>query len=440
MQCAAARTALFVLVWGLCAAACGSEEAGDGNLGRAAEPSPASGAAACEASKAKCAEFGDERPARSSEHSAAYDPERAELIVFGGTDSIPVACALGGPVRFVGETWIYSDPCRGWARVTAPGPSAAGRHMATWGDGNVWVFGGRFREQESTGEYELYDDLFRFEVATRTWHEVEVAGERPSPRVNGALAWDEERDRLWLFGGNESSSGASYAPLADVWSFDPDDARWTLEKPEGRAPPARLFHAALYDAQRDGLVIFGGADASAFSGTARYFRDLWALSLPELQWVQLHAGGANAQDVPEGRFWPGLVHDRGRDAYLLFGGHDDQQLGNRNDTWRFDPEALAWELVAEGDLLQGEARAVCDFPPDFTDVALDAPERRSAHSLVWSEPCKHALLFGGKTDCGAIDDVWSFDGQRWREELAATEGESCLRWREDPSECGDLCF
>jgi hypothetical protein len=426
------------LAWLATACACGDDDSQTGAAtGQDAGRSPSGAVGACEASKAKCAEFGDERPARSSEHAAAYDPERAELIVFGGTDSVPEACAPGGPVHFLDETWIYSDPCRGWARVTAPGPSATGRHMAAWGDGNVWVFGGRFREEESTSAYALYDDLYRFEVASRSWHEVEVAGKRPAPRVNGGLIWDSARERLWLFGGNESSSGASYAPLADVWSFDPSARRWTAHEPAGTAPAARLFHAALYDAQRDGLVIFGGADEGAFANSASYYRDVWALSLPELEWVQLHPGRSGA---PEGRFWAGLVHDSTRDAYLLFGGHDDQMLGNRNDTWRFDPDALSWEQLASGDQLQGEARGVCDFPPDFTAVALDAPERRSAHSVVWSQPCKHALVFGGKTDCGSIDDVWSFDGERWQEELAATEGESCLRWRADPEQCGDLCF
>jgi len=411
------------------ASACASDSRASGEGAREDGGSAIGAVGACEASAQRCAEFGEERPARSSEQAAAYDPERAELIVFGGTDSVPEACALGGAVHFSDETWIYSDPCKRWTRIAALGPSASGRHMAAWGDGNVWVFGGRYRPQDSTGAYELYDDLFRFEVATRSWHSVDAQGERPAPRVNGALIWDTQRERLWLFGGNRSASGASYAPLADLWSFDPDRGSWQQHEVSGAAPAPRLFHAALYDEKRDALVIFGGADASAFGNEARYFADLWSLSLADLRWTQLAAGGS---DGPEGRFWSGLVHDRERD--------DDAQLGNRNDTWRFDPEAGSWSALDGGDTLQGAPRGACDFPPDFTAAALSAPERRSSHSLVWSQPCKHALLFGGKTDCGAIDDLWSFDGTRWHDELPATEGESCVRWRERPEECGDLCF
>jgi hypothetical protein len=153
--------------------------------------------------------------------------------------------------------------------------------------------------------------------------------------------------------------------------------------------------------------------------------------------VQLDDG---ASDAPVGRFWPGMVHDVERDRYLLFAGHDPANLGNRNDTWEFDPEARRWEPLREGDVWNKPARDFCDFPPDFSIIDHEVPDRRSAHTLVWSEACGHALAFGGKTDCGAIDDVWSFDGDAWEERLAPTEGEACERWRDDPATCDDMCF
>jgi len=416
-----------------CGGDAGASDAGDAS--DAGEGTPV--AAACTPSKTRCAAFGKERPARLSEHSGVYDPQRGELIVFGGTSTIPEACALGGPVRYEDATWIYDDACNAWQRVQGAGPSASGRHMAAFGDGSAWVFGGRFRDESSSGDYALYADLYRFDVAARAWSSVAVSGKRPSARVNGALVWDDTRDVLWLFGGNASTSGASYLPLDDVWSFDPQAGRWTEQTPADAGPAPRLFQAALYDRKRDALVIFGGADASAFSGGARYFADLWSLSLSDLRWSALHEGGT---DAPEGRFWSGLVHDPERDVYLLFGGHDDRKLGNRNDAWRFDPSARTWTRTETGDLWNTDARGVCDFPPDFTRVDLTLPERRSAHTLVWSAPCGHALLFGGKTDCGAIDDVWRWDGERFEEALPATEGEACLRWRDQPERCMDMCF
>jgi hypothetical protein len=49
-------------------------------------------------------------------------------------------------------------------------------------------------------------------------------------------------------------------------------------------------------------------------------------------------------------------------------------------------------------------------------------------------------VFGGRTDCGSIDDVWSWRGAEFDERLPATEGEACLRWRDEPERCGDMCF
>ncbi|MGD8860700.1 MAG: kelch repeat-containing protein [Myxococcales bacterium] len=420
------RTVLATLVL-----SCGGTDDADSGGDQAGAP-----AASCEPSPERCDGLGDERPGRLSEHTAVYDPERLEMIVFGGTDTIPMACSFGGPVRFTGETWIYDDVCDAWTHVDQEVPPS-GRHMAALGDGNMWVFGGRYRSEDAaSGPYEIYDDLFRFDVAARRWHEVEVSSERPPARVNGALVWDDARDRLWLAGGNTSGDGAVYEPRADLWSFEPEAGRWERHQPGGTLPPARLFHAGLYDAKRDALVIYGGADGSAFANTASYFGDLWSLDLATLRWTELHDGSGPA---PDGRFWAGLVHDTETDTYLLFGGHDDQELGNRNDTWRYDPSEERWEQFDAGDRYRKPARDFCDFPPDFADIDDAMPERRNAHSLVWS-PCGHALTFGGKTDCGSTDDVWRFDGDGWIQRLQATEGEVCLRWRDDPDRCGDLCF
>ncbi len=386
----------------------------------------------------RCDAFTEERPLPLSEHAAVYDPERLELVLFGGTDSIPANCSIGGPTRYLFNTWIYDDVCGKWLRVLGQTPSPSGRHMAAFGDGQMWVFGGRFRDaKQASGPYQIYNDLARFDVAARKWHAVDVSGDAPAPRTSGALVWDDRRHLLWLFGGNLSADGAIYLPTADVWSFDPAKSSWSERQPDGTAPAARLFHAALYDHARDAMIVYGGADASALSPSAQDFGDVWALWLKDLRWERLHPGGRGA---PEGRFWAGLALDSSSGTYLLFGGHDDQQLGNRNDTWRFDPDARSWQRIAEGDTFNKPANGTCNFPPDFTTIDPEAPERRSAHTLVWSPACGHALLFGGKTDCGAVDDVWSFDGERWQNRLQATAGEACLRAASDPAQCSGLCM
>lgn len=376
------------------------------------------------------------RPGRLNEHTAVYDPDRNEMLIFGGNDAVPENCGIP-TYTFTDALWVYRDhasTCAQWAMLSpADGPSARGRHAAVFGDGAMWVFGGR--ERTRAGSYALADGLWRFDSATRTWSERSLDG-GPSLRMNHAMAYDSRRNALVVFGGNASGSAANVALDTDVWSYDIAGDRWERLRTMGREPAARLMHTAFYDGQRDRLVVFGGADENLFSNSARYFSDLWALDLQALEWTPLSDGAAF--DVP-GRFWGAMTYDSGADRYVLFGGHDDQALGNRNDTWVYDPSDDTWSNLFAGDAFSKPANGVCDFPPDFATVDVSQPERRNAHSLVWS-PCGHALLFGGKTDCGAINDVWRLTGVEWAEAQSADEGEACLRFRANPDNCANLCF
>jgi hypothetical protein len=362
------------------------------------------------------------------------------MIVFGGTTAVPENCDFPRP-RFVDTTWIYDDVCGSWTAIEGGGPSPRGRHMMAYGDESVWLFGGRWRSANAGGDYTLFDDLWRFDVDGGSWELVAVEGTPPPARVSGGLAWDDSRGMLWLVGGNQSASGFGYDVLMDVWSFDPETLSWTErevapDEVAGRPSPRNL-HVVFYDAVRDRLVLYGGADNRAFQPDAAYFGDVWALDLDGLAWEQLDVGTGFA---PEGRFFSAMVHDTEADRYLLFGGHDDQILGNRNDVWAFLPDTGEWLNLAEGDLFANPMEAFCSPPVDFVEVDLALPERRSAHTMVWAAECGHALVFAGKTDCGASDDLWTFAGGSWVESVEASEGEACIRWRGSPDNCANFCF
>lgn len=423
------------LVWLALLAGCGDGEAVAGRGGIADPRGNGTGQNLCSPSPSRCEKYGSERPFRPAEHTAIHVPETGEMISFGGSRSLPTAECGPGPAEYIDETWIYSEGCNAWAQVMASGPSARSRHTAAYGAGTMWVFGGRFRAEGSTnGDFTLFDELWAFDTEAHRWNMRKPAGEAPSARINSAMAWDSKRKRLWLFSGNESPEGFSYTFVNDIWSFDPDDGSWRLHEPSGVKPSARVWHSLLYDRARDWLVLYGGMDArGAPSG---YLSDIYALDLDSLEWEELNSGTI---DAPAERFWGSLVYDSEREDYLLFGGHDATELGNRNDTYRFDPESKQWHLVQRGDSYNEPPNGICDFPPDFANVDVGQPERRHAGTMVWSSPCQRALLFGGKSDCGIVDDLWSFEDGTWHLIQAATEGEVCFRWRDDHSRCTSLC-
>ena len=100
--------------------------------------------------------------------------------------------------------------------------------------------------------------------------------------------------------------------------------------------------SAIWDESRERMIIHGGADEGAFFDTAQYYDEVFSLEVETGTWTRLD-DPANLR--PDGRFWGGLVHDTYHDGYLLFGGHDDGVLGNRNDLWSFDPDLHVWTQI-----------------------------------------------------------------------------------------------
>ncbi len=439
------RTAL--LLCPLALVACGDDsateltaDAGETDVADAGDAGQDSGAdtgeaSPCEPTPARCEAFGTDQPPRTSEHGAAYLNGTAEMVVFGGTTAVPENCNPAVAAAYVADTWVYDDACAAWTLVPGNGPTARGRHAMAASADAAWVFGGRWRTTgASSGEYTLYDELWRFDGAAQSWELASTGG--PDARTNSVLTWDSTAERLLLFGGNNSASGMDIGPLNDVWEYDPIGGSWTELAPSGTAPAPRLSAAGLYDAERHRFVVYGGFDSFDFGGGIDYFSDVWALDLNTMTWEQL----ANEVGGPDGRFGAAMVHDTEFDNYLLFGGHDDQMLGNRNDNWLFFPENNSWGQLGLGDTFNSPQIGVCDFPPDFTTIDPALPERRNYHSFVWSDTCGHGLMFGGKTDCGSANDVWSYADETWTEEVVATAGEVCVRFRNNPENCVNLCF
>jgi hypothetical protein len=309
------------------------------------------------------------------------------------------------------------------------GPGARARAMGAWDAAGerVLIFGGRTRDGTS-GPYTLFDDLWAL-GADDEWTLVEASG--PGPRLGGAMGVDPTDGKVWIFGGDGSTSGASYTPLADTWSYDAAGAGW-VEAATATTPEARLLVGSTFDADRRRLLVYGGIQSVL---DVSYFGDLWALDVTVPEWTRVHDGSGTA---PAGRFFPAIAWDDATDRVRLYGGHDAGDLGNRNDLWEFDSDGGTWSEIAGGDAWANAALGFCDFPADFADVDLASPERRSSHGMaagggeVW--------IFGGKSDCGALDDVWSWDGT-WHERTEALDGEACLRAFADTEyECMGLCL
>jgi len=368
-------------------------------------------------------------PSTRGELDGVWDEVEGRLILFGGDQGTPVDC-IPEP-DFVGETWAFYTDCDNFEEfVLDEAPSMRSRH-ATALDATrrqMLVHGGRYREAES-GNYTLYDDLWAFDMETNTWLELD-APDGPSARVTHGMV--VAGDMAYVYGGNTARSSTAYNPVGDLWELDLTTLTWT-ELEDDAEPGERIFQALAVNEAGTKLYVYGGGDENAFFGP--FFGDLWELDIESLSWTELHDGNG---DAPDGRIWADLMVDEDNNALFLWAGHDDGSLGNTNQVWSFDLNSLEWTEVAAGDLFANPANGFCDFPDDFTEPDLDAPERRYSGAATLNED--GFIIFGGKTDCGQVNDVWTFDtdSMLWTERSSATAGEICARTFSDG--CESLCF
>jgi hypothetical protein len=106
--------------------------------------------------------------------------------------------ARGVTVLFVkGETWEFDRTAKSWTHRTSDGPGARRGAALAYDEHRerVVLFGGR-------GESGLYDDTWEYDGVA--WQLISPNG-RPAARVEGKLAYDAGRRRMVLFGGGNTA-------------------------------------------------------------------------------------------------------------------------------------------------------------------------------------------------------------------------------------------
>jgi hypothetical protein len=222
-------------------------------------------------------------PGHLNAHCGAWDGRQQATFIFGGADERQVLSAFW---QLRGGSWrrLPSGPP---ARTFAAAAFDAGRDRFILFGGNRVLFG----PEGATDT--LLDDHWEWDG--RRWNPFD--GPRPPARTEAAMAFDENRHRIILFGGWQCRDGER-TRLGDVWEFD--GAGWVRSDVTG--PEDRSGCAMAYDTLGRRILLAGGNGPRA---------DMWALD--ERGWSRL-------PDLPQARFNPALAYDRGRRAAVLFGG------------------------------------------------------------------------------------------------------------------------
>lgn len=288
----------------------------------------------------------------------------------------PVAVGLGSIwILFLifGVVFAAHLPDRGWnpikpqhhpsARIDGKVAYDINRGRAVlFGGGGAWT-GRDWSYQSDTWEWDGTDWLQCFPQTS------------PAGRVSHAMAYDQARGVVVLFGGS-NQQGA----WGDTWEWDGKE--WQRRSPTSN-PPARGGHQMIYDTQRNKIVIYGGYD-----GIDTFFDDAW-----EWDGQEWHLISFESSPIASGF---SMEYDQANHRALAF------LVGSPTGTWIW--EENRWSKLS----LQVE------------------PTERSNTSLVYDPIHQRFLLFGGYQKEQILGDTWVFDEQGWR--CVRTSLNPAVRW------------
>ena len=309
---------------------------------------------------------GVECPQRRSMYGFVFDHSRNRAVLFGGRRSSNTKCEEGGndddernECAFTWEwngqsaEWVLADGNRYTDGVT--GPSARNYHAMTYSGHEqvTFLFGGYYPSKhcyEKAGDYCGFLwawDGQRWTLKDDTYYADGTTG--PAARRSPSMAYDENRQRLVLFGGygkDDCYEGAGkYCGATWEW----DGANWHLSSHAFlhgiNGPMPRKDAIMTYDEARGKVVLFAGeANGDCHegsSGDAKYCNLVWEWN--GTAWVISNGViyEQNSDDGPAGRAQAGADYDSMSQRVLLFGGTgncNEDGSGQCGFLWGYAPE------------------------------------------------------------------------------------------------------
>ena len=247
-------------------------------------------------------------------HSAVFDPNSQQMIIFGGLQSATSTSVnevwLGALTTTQNETFIAESP-------SGTAPQGRYGHVATYDSATnrMMVFGGNVTASSCANDVWILSGA-NGQSGTPAWISASISGVAPSPRTNSGGAFDPNTNSMILFGGSDCSTNY----FNDVWVLSNANgtvgtSTWTQLAPSGTLPPARQSGTPVYDSTNNILIVFGG-DAGGSP-----FNDVWVLSHANgtggtPTWTQLLPTGT----APTARTGHTASFDSVNDRMTIFGG------------------------------------------------------------------------------------------------------------------------
>lgn len=212
-------------------------------------------------------------------------PERRTVVMHGG---VCVRCTWPTTAALYDDTWEYSFGTNTWAMITGTktdgtplnsNPHPAHRNEGSMGydpvAGKALLFGGFEVPASQYGEHWLYD------LVTKSWTLFTPSGPVPPSRTGDSKDYDSKRKKILMYGGE---SDWDRRDLNDLWEFDVPTRTWTQIIPaDSVRPSGRKMPQTAYDPDHDVLLMQGG------NGPSGHLTDTWVFDFATLKWSDITA-------------------------------------------------------------------------------------------------------------------------------------------------------
>jgi hypothetical protein len=252
----------------------------------------------------------------------------------------------------LGDTWGWDGAA--WSLLGSSGPEPRKTPAMAYDESRarLVLFGGSVF---SGGQNRYFPETW--EWSGLQWEIRAASG--PSGRCCSAMAYDSARRRVVLFGGDVNGTAQG-----DTWEWD--GAAWTRISVPGSQPAARHSHAMAYDRVRGRVVLFGGLTVAGFDA------ETWEWD--GAVWSRRNATG------PSARVRAGLAADPVSGALFLAGGENLNGLADAT-VWRLD--STGWRAIEDAGF-----------------------SRRSGLGLTYDGRRDRLVAFGGSTSGANAADTW----------------------------------
>ncbi len=290
------------------------------------------------------------------------------------------AHGISGPTPSAGALpaiIIRPPPQPNWVNVTnvsngsSPPPSFGGSSAYDPVENGTVYFGG-CREIPC---FILTNETWVF--ANGIWTNLTNPLQAPPARDYATMDYDANMQGVLLFGGDGYQS-----PLGDTWLFQ--GGVWTNVSGWGQGPPARYGASMAFDPQpeENGSVLFGG-----YSSIIGYLNDTWVWH-GGAGWVPLTTPSISPPQV----VYATMAYDASDGYMVLFGGYEAYSAFT----------STTWEL----------------YSGQWWEVSPhSAPTARDYSEMLYVPSLSGVLLFGGYDALGnERNDTWIFANGAWTEQ------------------------